>query len=76
MASGTNFGRGRGSLTFTPVPRSDRDRPGFLLAPDSSTPKPSFDEFVTEGDTTNGRPHSSSGSTILWQVLRRKLGSP
>lgn len=43
MESNSVFGRGRGYVSFTPIPTFGRGRSNLLFAPDSSTPAPGFE---------------------------------
>lgn len=58
------LGRGRGLTTTTPIPTLGRGRSRIMFAPDSSTPKPCFEQSLIDDvsvnvpDRTGAPPHS------------------
>lgn len=73
-----SFGRGRGLLSFTPVPAVGRGRGTFLFSPDASTPLPGYDGLAQAGGNSvvgHDVPPHAKGNEGVNDKLLTDIGS-
>lgn len=69
----TTFGRGRGFLSFTPVPPAGRGRGFLLFSPEASTPKPDSFESAKAGDIFVNPKSDASPTVKVNEGVNEKL---